>query len=101
MKVVFTDRARQQFERRLAYSFDRFGRRVAERTFAHVDRFIHNSIARHPDTSGNRHPVRDFYEAWVPRTPFFIIYRIDHVAEVVTVLAIYHHAQDRTTIDPD
>ena len=101
MKIVFTDRARDQFERRTAYSIERFGKRVAERTFARLDNYIHGTLAAHPDTTGTPHPVRDFYETWVPRTPFFIIYRIDLAAQVVTILGIYHHAQDRSNLDPD
>ncbi len=101
MKIVFTERARQQFERRFEYSVEHFGKRVAERTFARVDKYIHGSLAAHPDKAGTHHPIRDFYEAWVPPTPFFVIYRFDPAAQFITILGIYHHAQDRSNLDPD
>ena len=101
MKVVFTDRARDHIDERLAYSVARFGQDVTERTFRRLDAYIHGSLARHPDTAGDQQPGRDFYAAWAPGTPFFVIYRFDTTNDTVTVLAIYHHAQERSTFDPD
>lgn len=101
MKVIFTRRATDQFDRRIAYSIDRFGKRVTNRIFGLVDKYIHTTIANDPIRTGTHHPAQNFYEAWVPRTPFFIIYRVDQAADTVTILAIYHHAQDRRNIDPD
>lgn len=39
------------------------------------------------------------YESWIARTPFVVIYRVDDEAEVITVLALFHHAQDRAEFD--
>ncbi len=99
MKVVFTVNAREDIERRFAYSVENFGTSTAERIFNRVDRFIHDTLAHFPRT-GRPHPS-GVLETWVPRTPFFIIYRIDTAAGTLTVLAVFHHAQDRTSFTPE
>lgn len=38
---------------------------------------------------------RDLYEVVIPRTPFIAIYRINEAADVLTVMALFHYAQDR------
>jgi len=38
---------------------------------------------------------RDVYEAVNPRTPFVAFYRIDTMADMLIVVAFFHHAQDR------
>jgi hypothetical protein len=40
-------------------------------------------------------PEWDLYEVVIPRTPFIAIYRIDESAEVLTIVALFHYAQDR------
>jgi hypothetical protein len=36
-----------------------------------------------------------FYEVVIPRTPFIAFYRIDAAADLLTVVAFFHYAQDR------
>jgi len=99
MKVVFTAHAHDDIEQRFAYTTEHFGVVVAERIFGRVDKFIHQTLARFPLT-GRRHPNRDILESWVPRTPFFVIYSIDQSTDTLTVLAVYHHGQDRSSFEP-
>ena len=40
------------------------------------------------------------YETWIAKTPFVIFYRVNTEAETITVLALFHHAQDRAALDP-
>jgi plasmid stabilization system protein ParE len=44
---------------------------------------------------------RGIYETWITRTPFVVFYRVDIEADTITVLALFHHAQDRAAFDPD
>jgi plasmid stabilization system protein ParE len=67
---------------------------VAERTFRRVRRFLLESLAAYPRVGVFR-SGRDIYEAVIPHTPFVAFYRIDTAADVLTVVAFFHHAQDR------
>jgi plasmid stabilization system protein ParE len=100
MKVAFTPNAREDLNRRFAYTAENFGKSVADRIFRRLDAFIHGTLAHFPMT-GRPHPSGNFFETWVPRTPFFLIYSVDTAADVLTVLAVFHHAQDRSAFDPD
>jgi plasmid stabilization system protein ParE len=100
MKVVFTAHARDDIKQRFDYSVEHFGRPTAQKIFSRVDAFMHQTLAAYPMT-GRLHASGAVLETWVPRTPFFIIYRVDMTADILTVLAIFHHAQDRASFDPD
>jgi len=99
MKVVFTAHAREDIEQRFAYSVEHFGHAAAERLFQRVDAFITKTLAWFPFT-GQAHPS-GVLESWVPKTPFFVIYRVDKTTATLTVLAVYHHAQDRSAFRED
>ena len=98
MKVVFTLNARDDIDRRFEYTAQHFGHPVAQKIFNRVDAFIHKTLASFPFT-GSPHQT-GVLETWVPRTPFFVIYKVEQAADVLTVLAVFHHAQDRTTFMP-
>lgn len=99
MKVVLSARVEADIANQLQYGVDRFGRAVAERTFARLDNFIFGFLSAHP-FSGKYLEARDIYEIWISKTPFVIFYRVSPQADTVTVLALFHHAQDRSTFDP-
>jgi hypothetical protein len=80
--------------------FGRFGRSVAERTFARVDRFLFQFLPVSPYT-GKYLEDRDIYEVWIVKTPFVIFYRVDAERDRIVILALYHHAQDRSRFDPE
>jgi ParE toxin of type II toxin-antitoxin system, parDE len=42
-----------------------------------------------------------FHEVWIARTPFVVFYRVNAESDTITVLALFHHAQDRAAFDPD
>jgi plasmid stabilization system protein ParE len=67
---------------------------VADRTFKRVRRFLFEALAAHPRTGVYR-SGRDVYEIVIPRTRFVAFYRIDIAADLLTVVAVFHHAQDR------
>ena len=98
MKVVFTPNARDDIDQRFEYTERNFGHPVAQKIFGRMDTFIHHTLANFPFT-GSPHPS-GVLETWVPRTPFFVIYKIDQTADVLTVLAVFHHAQDRSSFKP-
>jgi plasmid stabilization system protein ParE len=94
MKVVFSRRAESELEHHFEYGVEKFGRRVAEQTFRRVRRFFRESLAAFPRLGVYR-AEWGLYEVVIPRTPFIAIYRIDESAEVLTVVALFHYAQDR------
>ena len=94
MRIVLSERVEAELERHFAYGVEKFGRPVAERTFRRVRRFLSESLAAYPRVGVYR-SERDIYEAVIPRTPFVAFYRIDTAADILTVVAFFHHAQDR------
>jgi plasmid stabilization system protein ParE len=100
MKVVLSGRVEADIANQLQFGIDRFGRLVAERTFARVDRFLFQFLPASP-YAGRYLEDRDIYEVWIARTPFVIFYRVDAERDRIVVLALYHHAQDRSRFDPE
>jgi plasmid stabilization system protein ParE len=99
MRVVFTRRARANLDERIAYSVEHFGVPITNRTFDRLDRYLSDVLARHPNI-GRPLIQFDASETWVPRTPFIVIYRVNPAANELTILAVYHHAQDRSKFTP-
>ncbi len=97
MKVIVPPRTEADLLHQQAWGAERLGEIVAGRTFNRVRRFIEVALASHP----RRLAPPELYEAWIPRTPFVIFYRIDEASDTVWVLALFHHAQDRGSFDPD
>lgn len=96
MKVVLSERVEAELEHHFAYGLKTFGRRVAERTFIRVRQFLLQSLATYPRIGAYR-SERDVYEVVIPRTPFIAFYRIDVSTDTLTVVALFHYAQDRTS----
>lgn len=94
MRVVLSERVEAEIGRHFAYGVEKFGRLVADRTFRRVRRFLLESLALYPRVGVYR-AGRDIYEVVIPRTPFIAFYRIDPLADMLTVVAFFHHAQDR------
>ena len=94
MRAVLSERVEAELEHHFAYGVEQFGRVVAERTFNRVRRFLLESLAAFPRVGVYR-SARDVYEVVIPRTPFIAFYRIDASADVLTVVAFFHYAQDR------
>lgn len=100
MKVVLSARVEADIARQLEYGVNHFGQAVAERTFARVESFLFESLAAQP-YAGKYIQERGVYEAWIVKTPFVIFYRVDAECETVIVLALFHHAQDRSAFGAD
>jgi plasmid stabilization system protein ParE len=100
MKVVLSARVEADIADQLQYGIDHFGQRVAERTFSRVDTFLFKFLPAYP-YSGNYLDERRVYEVWIARTPFVIFYRVDGERDTITVLALFHHAQNWAAFDPD
>lgn len=100
MRVLLSARVEADIARQLQFGADRFGPSVAERTFARVDAFIFQFLAVSP-YAGKYLDDRGIYETWIPRTPFVIFYRVDAETDTITVLALFHHAQDRAAFAVD
>lgn len=94
MRVVLSERVEAELEHHFAYGVEKFGRLVAERTFSRVRRFLLESLAAFPRVGVYR-SARDVFEVVIPRTPFIAFYRIDALADTLTVVAFFHYAQDR------
>jgi plasmid stabilization system protein ParE len=94
MKVVISRRVEGELNHHFAEGVAKFGQRVAERTFQRVRRFLFESLSTFPYIGVHR-PKHNVYETVIPRTPFVVFYRIDAAADTLTVVALFHHAQDR------
>lgn len=94
MKIVLSERVETELARHLAIGIEKFGHLVAERTFRRVRRFLFETLAAYPRI-GTYRSERHVHEVVIPRTPFIAFYRIDAAAETLTVVAIFHYAQDR------
>lgn len=100
MKVLLSERVETDIANQLEYGVHSFGQSAAERTFARVDRFLFKFLPQHPD-AGRHHAAHGMFEAAIPRTPFVVFYRVDEIAREIIVLALFHHAQDRSTFEPE
>jgi|SRR6266436_9737897 plasmid stabilization system protein ParE len=100
MKVVLSARVEGDIAGQLQYGIDHFGQVVAERAFARVDTFLFQFLPAHP-YAGRYLDDRGIYETWIAKTPFVIFYRVSAEADTITVLALFHHAQDRAAFDPE
>ncbi len=100
MKVLLSERVEADIARQFEYGFQRFGHAVAARTFARIDTFLFKFLPTHP-RAGHFHNQLGVYETWIARTPFVIFFRVDDSAQEITVLALFHHAQDRDSFEPD
>ncbi len=94
MKVVLSERVEAELEHHFAFGVAKFGDAVAGRTFARVRRYLFVVLAQYPYI-GAYHKDRHVHEAMIPRTPFVVFYRIDTTSDTLTVIALFHHAQNR------
>jgi plasmid stabilization system protein ParE len=98
MKVVYTATATRQIESQMAYLVSQQAQAAAHRARARISSFITDFLSRHPK-AGTRLPEKGIYEAWIPRTKYALLYRIEP-GDVLRVLALYHTSQDRSGFDP-
>ena len=95
MKVVYTPTARRHIETQLTFLIDKGAAAPARRLRHRITSFVTDFLARHPRAC--RHiDERDIFETWIPRTPYVIIYRVNASDDTLTVLALFHAAQDRS-----
>jgi plasmid stabilization system protein ParE len=94
MKVLLSARVEAELAQHFEYGIERFGRLVAERTFARVHQFLFHALADYP-LLGLRCPRPGLYERVIPKTPFVCFYQVDAAQNTLTVVAIFHQAQDR------
>lgn len=99
MKVVYTPTARRHIAGQIGYLLDQGAARPAKRLRTRITAFVRDFLARHPRT-GRPIPEQDCYESSIPRTPYVVIYRIDVASDTLTVLALFHAAQDRSHYVP-
>ena len=100
MKVAYSERVEVELETYLREGIARFGRRVAESTFQKILHALNVTLGEQPYL-GRLLPSRDVHRHVIARTPFVAHYHLDIVADEITVLAIFHGAQDRTEFEPD
>jgi plasmid stabilization system protein ParE len=100
MRIVYTRRAEIQIAAQLGHGIEMFGRPTAARTIQRLRRFIRDTVGLFPRAS-NYLPDLDVHESWVPGTPFVVFYRYAPAQQTVTVLAVFHHRQDRSQFEPD
>jgi plasmid stabilization system protein ParE len=94
MRIVLSARVEAELERHFLRGVEKFGRPVAERTFKRVRRFLFETLAAFPRIGVYRARL-NVYEVVIPRTPFIAFYRVEQAVDAVTVVALFHYAQDR------
>ena len=100
MIILYTQTARRHIASQLGYLIDRGATRAAKRLQGRIRFFVTGFLARHPRAS--RFILeKELYESWIPNTPYVLLYRIDASNKTLTVLALFHAAQDRSQFDPE
>ena len=99
MKLVMTRRAEINLANQYEFGIQKFGAATARKTLARFSSFLAQTLLKHPRAS-TFHAEYQAFECWIPKTPFVIFYRIDEEADTLVVLAVFHHAQDRTQFTP-
>lgn len=93
MRIKLSRRVAAQLEYHFEAGVGRFGRLIAERTFARLRHLIFDLIPANPEL-GTYRPNRDLFECVVARTPFVIFYR--HTGrDEITVITIFNQSQAR------
>lgn len=93
MKAIIRETAAADLERIHAWiskDSPNNARSVVERILTAIER----SIPAFPDI-GRKGKVEGTREWIVRGLPYLIVYRVDHVARTVTILSIFHGAQNR------
>ena len=98
MKISLSRRVEAELVEHFQYGVSRFGRKVAERTFERVRRSIFELLAAYPKM-GTYNAEKDIFEYAVPNTSFVVFYRLNAAIDHLTILAIFHHAQDRDSFE--
>jgi len=98
MKITLSRRIEAELEHHFEYGVERFGHRVAERTFGRVRHMIFQVLPEQP-RAATYHEDRDVFERVIPCTPFVFFYRYNARAEEITVLAFYRHSENRDSFE--
>jgi plasmid stabilization system protein ParE len=100
MNLVIAPRAEQDIKGQLEFGVRTFGRETAERTLEKIFDFLEGVLVQFP-RSGNFNPETKTFETWIPKTPFVVFYRLDQQKNDLIVVALFHHAQDRSKFESD
>jgi plasmid stabilization system protein ParE len=73
---------------------------VVERTFRRLQRALNVTLAEQPYL-GRFLAGKDVYRYVIAKTPFVAYYHVDGAVGRITILAIFHRAQDRAEFEPD
>jgi plasmid stabilization system protein ParE len=98
MRVVYTATASRQIESQITYLVSQHASGAAHRARARIMSFITDFLCRHPK-AGTPVPEKGIFEAWIPRTKYVLLYRIEP-GDVLRILALYHTSQDRSGFNP-
>jgi plasmid stabilization system protein ParE len=98
MRVVYSARVDSQLDRILSESVARFGNRVAETTFQKIHRALNVTLGRQPYL-GRRLQRRNVLRYVIAGTPFVAYYHVGVESDTITILAIFHGAQDRAEFE--
>jgi plasmid stabilization system protein ParE len=100
MNLVLAPRAEQDINDQLAFGTERFGRATSERTLQKIFDYLENVLVHFP-RSATFNPDTKTFETWIPKTPFVVFYRLDEQKNDLIVVALFHHAQDRSEFVSD
>ncbi len=100
MKVDYSPRVRAELRRYFVDGITQFGSKIVERTFRKINHALNITLGAQPYL-GRFLRSRNVYRYVIAKTPFVAYYHVDSAAKVVTILAIFHRAQDRTEFEAD
>ena len=89
---VFTTEAETALESHVDYLLDQYAFRAAQELLTHIEIFVARTLCLFP-AMGQRIEQKDLWETWIPGTRIVLWYRFDD--EMVTVITLWHTAQDR------
>ena len=92
MKVTIAPRARRELGAQLGYLVDRGAVARARWLENRLSHYLSTTVAAYPRT-GTYLTHRDFWETWVPRTPFVLWYR--YTDTELQIARIWHTSQNR------
>jgi len=94
VKVIYSARLEAELAHALDEGIRRFGFRTAEKTVRRIDHVLNVMLASRP-RMGQFLPDKDVYKLVLSGTPFIAYYFLDGAKNEITVLALYHRAQQR------
>ena len=91
-RYQFTHEARTALDAQIDYLINQHAHSAAEALNLRVHTFVNTTLVHFPAT-GRFISQRNIWETWIPHTRLIVWYVFTD--ETLTIVAVWHHAQDR------